>query len=54
MLTGVYVPSEGTIEFEKDGKAVKLNGVKPYKITAMGLARTFQNIRLFKEMTVLE
>ena len=54
MLTGVYVPSEGTIEFEKDGKAVKLNGVKPYKITAMGLARTFQNIRLFKEMTVLD
>lgn len=54
MLTGVYVPSEGTIEFEKDGKIVKLNGVKPYKITGMGLARTFQNIRLFKDMTVLE
>lgn len=54
MLTGVYVPSEGIIEFEKDGKPVKLNGVKPYKITAMGLARTFQNIRLFKDMSVLE
>lgn len=54
MLTGVYVPSEGTIEFQKDGKMVKLNGVKPYKITGMGLARTFQNIRLFKDMTVLE
>lgn len=54
MLTGVYVPSEGTIEFNRDGKMVKLNGVKPYKITGMGLARTFQNIRLFKDMSVLE
>ena len=54
MLTGVYVPSEGVIEFNKDGNMVKLNGVKPYKITQMGLARTFQNIRLFKEMSVLE
>ena len=44
----------GIYAIEKDGKAVKLNGVKPYKITAMGLARTFQNIRLFKDMTVLE
>lgn len=54
MLTGVYVPSEGTIEFNKNGTMVKLNGVKPYKITGMGLARTFQNIRLFKDMSVLE
>lgn len=54
MLTGVYVPSEGTIEFNKDGKIVKLNGMKPYKITHLGLARTFQNIRLFKGMSVLE
>lgn len=54
MLTGVYVPSEGTIEFNKDGKMIKLNGVKPYKITEMGLARTFQNIRLFKGMSVIE
>ena len=54
MLTGVYVPSEGSIEFTKDDKPIKLNGIKPYKITALGLARTFQNIRLFKDMTVLE
>lgn len=54
MLTGVYVPSEGTIEFQKDGKLIKLNGMKPYKITQLGLARTFQNIRLFKGMSVLE
>lgn len=54
MLTGVYVPSEGIIEFNKAGKMVKLNGMKPYKITQLGLARTFQNIRLFKGMSVLE
>lgn len=54
MLTGVYVPSEGTIEFNKEGKMVKLNGMKSYKITQLGLARTFQNIRLFKGMSVLE
>ena len=54
METGVYVPSEGSIEFTKDDKPIKLNGIKPYKITALGLARTFQNIRLFKDMTVLE
>lgn len=54
MLTGVYVPSEGTVEFNQNGTMKKLNGIKPYKITAMGLARTFQNIRLFKDMTVLD
>lgn len=54
MLTGVYVPSEGSIEFNNDGKIIKLNGMKPYKITQLGLARTFQNIRLFKGMSVLE
>ena len=46
MLTGVYVPSEGSIEFTKDDKPIKLNGIKPYKITALGLARTFQNLSL--------
>lgn len=54
MLTGVYVPSEGTIEFDVSGTMKKLNGIKPYKVNALGLARTFQNIRLFKNMTVLE
>ena len=54
MLTGVYVPSDGTIEFQNGNDTVLLNGVKPYRITALGLARTFQNIRLFKGMTVLE
>lgn len=54
LLTGVYVPTEGTIELETDNGKQLLNGVAPNKITELGLARTFQNIRLFKELTVLE
>ena len=50
MLTGVYVPTTGTIEF--DGK--NMVGLKPYKITQSGVARTFQNIRLFSELSVLD
>lgn len=50
MLTGVYEPTEGTIVF--DGQ--KINGKKPYQVTNMGIARTFQNIRLFSELTVLD
>lgn len=50
LLTGVYEPSEGTVTL--DGQL--LNGKAPYKIASMGLARTFQNIRLFKDMTVLD
>lgn len=50
LLTGVYEPSEGTVSL--DGTI--LNGMKPYKIASLGMSRTFQNIRLFKEMTVLD
>ncbi len=50
LLTGVYDPSEGNIEF--DGKSVV--GLKPYQITQRGVARTFQNIRLFGELSVLD
>ena len=50
LLTGVYVPTEGTIEL--DGE--KLNGLAPYKITRKGISRTFQNIRLFSELSVLD
>lgn len=49
LLTGVYVPSEGTITLDDH----LLNGKAPSKIASLGLARTFQNIRLFKNMTVL-
>ena len=47
LLTGVYEPSEGTITL--DGQL--LNGKAPYKIAAGGLGRTFQNIRLFKDLS---
>ncbi|HYU25150.1 MAG TPA: ABC transporter ATP-binding protein [Thermoanaerobaculia bacterium] len=50
ILTGVYAPTEGEIVFDGQPTA----GCKPYEITARGVARTFQNIRLFKELTVLD
>lgn len=54
LLTGVYEPSSGLIELMDNDKAIQIGGLKPYKITSLGMARTFQNIRLFKTMTVLE
>jgi len=54
-LTGVYAPTSGDILLSPPGqKSVRLNGLLPNQITEKGLARTFQNIRLFPEMTVLE
>ncbi len=50
LLTGVYVPTEGTVLLE----GTPLNGKKTHQFVAAGIARTFQNIRLFSEMTVLE
>lgn len=50
MLTGVYKPTEGSVLL--DGHV--LNGKKTHQFVAAGVARTFQNIRLFKQMTVLE
>ena len=50
MLTGVYKPTEGEILI--GGESTR--EMKPYQITARGVARTFQNIRLFKELSVLE
>ncbi|AQS60206.1 ABC transporter ATP-binding protein [Desulforamulus ferrireducens] len=50
MITGVYRPTMGKIIF--DGQDI--TGLKPNKITEMGIARTFQNIRLFSSMSVLE
>jgi branched-chain amino acid transport system ATP-binding protein len=54
VLTGVYSPSSGKITLTKNGKTIELSKLPPYKITHHGVARTFQNIRLFKELTVLE
>ena len=50
MLTGVYQPTDGDIRFL--GRSIV--GMKPCEIAAVGITRTFQNIRLFKSMTVLE
>ena len=50
MLTGVYQPTTGSIPFEGES----IVGLKPYQVTQRGIARTFQNIRLFSELTVLE
>ena len=55
IITGVYKPDTGRIIFEiEKGHSISLIGKKPYDVTASGLARTFQNIRLFKDMTVLD
>ena len=54
-VTGIYTPTEGQMFLHNaSGDKQLLNGKKPHLITALGMARTFQNIRLFSEMTVLE
>jgi len=50
LITGVYSPTEGAIEFA--GRAI--TGLRPFEITARGIARTFQNIRLFGSLTVFD
>jgi branched-chain amino acid transport system ATP-binding protein len=50
LITGIYPPTSGTITFS--GKAIQ--GLAPHAITSTGIARTFQNIRLFSELTVLD
>ena len=58
MITGLYLPSSGSIEF--DGKPIvttsgnKIRGKKPHEVAALGIGRTFQNIRLFGTMTALD
>jgi len=50
LMTGIYKPTEGSVTF--DGQ--ELGGRKPHQVCEMGVARTFQNIRLFSNMTTLE
>ena len=50
VFTGLYVPEEGAVRF----RGVTLLGLRPDQITALGVCRTFQNIRLFKNMTAVE
>lgn len=53
-ITGLFEPSAGDMHIAGNGKRRRLNGLKPNKVTELGMARTFQNIRLFANMTVLE
>ena len=50
LITGVYVPTEGDITFN----GVRINGKKSYQVKQLGMARTFQNIRLFSELPVID
>jgi branched-chain amino acid transport system ATP-binding protein len=55
MVTGVYKPTLGKVYFTgSNGKEVDITGKKPSTIAQMGIARTFQNIRLFKDLSVYE
>src|SRR3954452_23620306 len=49
-ITGVYKPTAGAVFFED----TPISGLPPHKVTGLGMARTFQNIRLFHNMTALE
>lgn len=53
-VTGIYTPTEGEVYLWTNEGRILLNGKKPHVITSLGMARTFQNIRLFGNMTVLE
>lgn len=59
VITGVYNPTKGKVLFSPEdshgvASEIDITGKKPNKITHLGIARTFQNIRLFRELTVLE
>jgi branched-chain amino acid transport system ATP-binding protein len=54
-VTGIYEPTAGDVKIHPPGgTSRRINGLKPNRITSFGMARTFQNIRLFPAMTVLE
>ncbi|NLC69384.1 MAG: ABC transporter ATP-binding protein [Clostridiaceae bacterium] len=54
LLTGIYTPTQGVIEYQQNGSTRTINKLKPHVISSLGIARTFQNIRLFKDLTVLD
>ncbi len=55
MLSGVYKPTEGSITFvDKNGRLLMINKKTPAELNQIGIARTFQNIRLFGALTVLD
>jgi branched-chain amino acid transport system ATP-binding protein len=55
-ITGIYTPTDGDVLISRPGTEgrERINGLKPNRVTERGMARTFQNIRLFPNMTVLE
>ena len=54
-ITGIYSPTKGDVLISPPGKKTRrINGLKPNQVTEHGMARTFQNIRLFQNMSVLE
>ena len=53
-VTGFYRPTKGSIRLDRGGSAIQLAGLPGHRIARLGVARTFQNIRLFAKMTVLE
>lgn len=54
LITGVYEPTEGSISLEVDGQLQRIDGQSTNDIADLGVARTFQNIRLFSDLTVLD
>jgi branched-chain amino acid transport system permease protein len=50
LISGIYAPSEGSVYFE----GAEITGFKPHQVANAGIARTFQNLRLFNKMTVLD
>ena len=54
LLAGVYAPDKGTITLTTADREISLEGQKPYNICKAGVARTFQNIRLFRDLTVFD
>jgi len=53
-VAGIEKPTEGQILFSNGGRTVPIGGKKPETVTALGIARTFQNIRLFDNLTVID
>lgn len=50
LITGIYCPTEGQVLFRDQ----RVNGIAPFKVSRMGIGRTFQNIRLFSRLSVLD
>ncbi len=54
VVTGVYQPTDGGVYFTPEEEEIDIVGLKPDEIAKLGICRTFQNIRLFRELSVLD